>query len=498
MLRKLLAFTMLLFVLACSILASKNAHAAFASSQAWGCGEGQTITTPPGTPHACSVSPEAACQLFADEHQAQTNGAGASGGYTYSFRQPMASSNGGKVCQLFYTPGNGNSSMFIIYPTSQCPAGSTLAPASGLCSCSSGSTEVVGANGITTCSTVPPASDCGAGGPGLTMTLQPCTQSPGCTPNTIANGGYYDLGTVPGAVPAGVSCTAGCEVVFDGTSPSGSALVNGVRHWYAQGQYVRTGGACQNSVPTPGATGAIPQETCAAGQVRTEVNGHAICNNQNNGQPVPGAGPAGETTQSTTTTRTNSDGTVTDTTTTTITYPDGSQRITTTERTRPGSGTGGASSENSRTQVIGGSGSQAGGGYTGIGNSGIGSGGVNNSGTAASSDGTNCATYPNAPGCGGAPNAAGEMYTKKTRTFDTVISEARGRFVGSSFGSAATGFFAVSVGGSCSAMTFDVPYLNTTASLDFWCASYVAQWLPYLRAALLVLFAWLAFKVAVL
>lgn len=113
--------------------------------------------------------------------------------------------------------------------------------------------------------------------PGYTAQGTQCV-APVCEVGTVMGSGYYDLGTSSQATPQMSACQGGCYGVFDGVSPAGSAFVDGVQHWFAQGEYIRTGDNCQTqSGPSGEAT--LPTGTCASGQTQGTVNGKTVCVN---------------------------------------------------------------------------------------------------------------------------------------------------------------------------------------------------------------------------
>lgn len=147
-----------------------------------------------------------------------------------------------------------------------------------------------------------------------------------CPKGQIINSGYYDFGTDSSASPTILSCSAGCEALFSGTWPSISRIVDGQRHYFAQGGYDMTGNTCATNGQSPAAISAPPADTCSVNQSRGEVNGVIVCLDNATGQSTTPI-PAKTTTTKTTTNETTPEGTIS---TTTTTNPDGT---TTTETT---------------------------------------------------------------------------------------------------------------------------------------------------------------------
>jgi len=172
----------------------------------------------------------------------------------------------------------------------------------------------------------------------------PCLAKKG----TQASAGLYSIGTSPTNQPAIQVCDGSCTAIFDGNSPAYSALISGVKTYYAIGKYIYTGDSCSsgNSVPTGLST--PPPDTCGANQGKATYNGKTICVDNATGTPAPtepAPAPKTETTQKQPTV-TNPDGSTSQTTTTThvdgsttttvvVTQPNGSQSTTTTTTPAP-------------------------------------------------------------------------------------------------------------------------------------------------------------------
>jgi hypothetical protein len=158
-----------------------------------------------------------------------------------------------------------------------------------------------------------------------------CQPPPPCVSGGTAASGYFDQGTDPNKMSA-VACVNGCQAVFDGYTRMGSAVIDGVKHYFALGEFVKTGAECTGSSGLPNISGGLPQppaSTCGQGQVLGTVNGQPVCADGGTGTPyvppvtsttedgAPVTNPDGSTTDTDTTTTTNPDGSVTETTTTT-------------------------------------------------------------------------------------------------------------------------------------------------------------------------------------
>jgi hypothetical protein len=140
------------------------------------------------------------------------------------------------------------------------------------------------------------------GGAGQAYTAYPTLPSgasscspPDCSSHTgVAIGGssgaYFDIGTQPTGSPMTSACHDGCLAIFAGTSPAGSAMVGGSRHYYAHGSYSYAAGAgfaCSAGDDPTGTTG-LPSDTCGAGQYPGTVNGVFTCVGATTGLPSDG------------------------------------------------------------------------------------------------------------------------------------------------------------------------------------------------------------------
>ena len=102
-------------------------------------------------------------------------------------------------------------------------------------------------------------------------------------------------------------------------------------------------------------------------------------------------------------------------------------------------------------------------------------------------------------GCGGDPKAvdANGLYTKKEATVKGALEGAAAKLNGSPVGAAVTGFFVVGGGGSCPSTSANIPFLDKTFTLDFYCTSFAANAFMLLRAVLLLIASWMAFRIAI-
>jgi len=300
-----------------------------------------------------------------------------------------------------------------------------------------------------------------------------CTAKPKC--RTSRNDAYpnFDIGTDPARTPMILACTGGCATTFDGTSPAGSALVGGTKHYFASGSYVAGGDSCVPSAGTdPGtSTSAVPSDACAAGQTKGMVNGKAVCAaSASASAPAPAkaaasssmattTNPDGSTTKVETTTKTNPDGTSSTTTTTTTTNPDGS-----------------TASQTVKTGTE-----------------------VDKEAEEADDDAEKekCELNSSDKGCGGEVASIGDLRTKGTKTVAEVMTTNKNVFLASAFGTAVGGFFTVSSGGTCPSWVWNLDYFNTSVNFDLFCTSWAVAALLIMKTALLLTAAFFAFRIAI-
>lgn len=329
-----------------------------------------------------------------------------------------------------------------------CPANSTLG--TGGCSCITGYTEKDGQ----------------------------CKQNlPQCTPGgTVAGPGYFEMGPSAASGPPMAVCINGCLAMFDGTAPAGSSLKGNVKTYYAKGSYYAWGSSCTPSATVPSSassSAAVPADTCAAGQAMGTVNGNRVCVDQSGGNPVPPTSGNQASSESTTTTTQNADGTTTTTTTTTTKAPGGGT-TTTTSSTTNGTDANGKPTSTTTTSTTGAQ-------------------------TDREAERGKCEKNSSDAGCGGAPKdiSGGGLYAPKEATVKGVLEGARDTLMASPVGSAVTGFFSVSGGGSCPSSSGTIPWINATISIDAFCSSFAAAIFLVIRSVLLVIAGWMAFRVAI-
>lgn len=299
-----------------------------------------------------------------------------------------------------------------------------------------------------------------------------------CAANAVASSGYYDIGTASGATPLLSGCKGSCKVYFDGTSPSGSALVDGVKHWYAKGGYYNSGVRCttaqESATQVKAATQDKPADSCAAGQGSATMNGKTVCVDQSGDGKTPT--PASTDQSSTTTdksTVTNPDGSTTTTETTTKTDANGNREVTVTKTTNKPDGT--STSQTTTTNP----------------------GSTDKPAGEDDSTKSECEKNPSGAGCGGAAASIGDLYTPKTKTLGDVLGGARTAFMASPVGTAVGGFFVVSGGGGCPTWSGHIPYIDADIAIDQFCTAWAVTALAVLKAAVLVFCSFFAFRVAV-
>lgn len=372
--------------------------------------------------------------------------------------------------------------------------------------CGSGGTDTRDASFYQRTETVCPDSSTGT--PSTNPTA--CTCDAGSKPNAAqtacigdckyletASSGYFDIGTSAGAGPPALACKGKCQVVFDGTSPSGSGMIGGVKHWYAKGAYVMTGSTCSpaaeagSQVSEGKPTKDAPQdEACKPGETAGKINNKQVCYKESGeltedskdkasstSEKTSVTNPDGSVTQTETRVRVDAKGNKETTITKTRTMPDGTV-IVTRDVENPFPGT-----------VLGGRGSSG-----------------SDSGTSGSGDPGNenpneerdeCDKHPSSAGCGGDAAQVGELYAPKGKTLDSVLGTARDQFMVSPFGSAASNFFSVSNPGACPTWSASLAYFHTTLTIDQLCTPFGVQALAVLKMAILLAASFFAFRIAV-
>lgn len=170
-----------------------------------------------------------------------------------------------------------------------------------------------------------------------------CVPSCATRSGTQQSAGYYDIGTSATGSPTTYGCSGGCSVIFSGTTPAGTSVVGGTRHYYAQGSYTYTSDTCSSGTAPGAATSSMPADSCGSNQTKGTINGQTVCVDNATKTPVStGTNPV---TNNTRTTSTTDPTTGTTTSKTTSTASDGSTAITTTTCSGAGSCT-------SVTQII--------------------------------------------------------------------------------------------------------------------------------------------------
>lgn len=108
-----------------------------------------------------------------------------------------------------------------------------------------------------------------------------------------------------------------------------------------------------------------------------------------------------------------------------------------------------------------------------------------------------CDINSSAEGCGGEGAAIGELYAKKDKTVGQALKKATDALQASPIGSAVTGFFTVGGGGSCPSSSATIPFINTTLTFNMFCTTFAGQMFVIVRAVLLMLATWMAFRIAI-
>lgn len=109
----------------------------------------------------------------------------------------------------------------------------------------------------------------------------------------------------------------------------------------------------------------------------------------------------------------------------------------------------------------------------------------------------NCQQNASAEGCGGEGAGIGDLYQKKEKTVEQVLTKAANDLKQSPLGSSVSGFFNVSGGGSCPTASGVIPFLDKTITIDVWCSQFAAAILAIVRGVVLMLAAWMAFRIAI-
>lgn len=298
-----------------------------------------------------------------------------------------------------------------------------------------------------------------------------------CTKGSTSSSGYYDIGPDATANPVVLGCRGTCQVVFGGTCPAGAALVGGVKHWFCKGSYFNTGeaGSCPSTTPdvVDGAS-TTPSDSCGPGQVKGQLNGKNICAAGGDGKQTEESKDK-STKKTETTTKTNEDGSTTKTDTTTEVDGNGNKRTTVTTTTTRSDGT--VTSETTTTGKPSGTSSEG--------------------DDSEDPEKTECEKNPSGQGCGGEGADIGELYAKRDKTLDGVLTAGRDAFMASPVGSAVGGFLVVSSSAACPTWQGQIAYFNTSITIDQFCAPWALTALSIFKVALILVASFFAFRIAI-
>lgn len=451
----LLVFAALLVLIGGLLGGPTPAHALLAVSSTWSFADPAFagMSGPDPAPLCASVGPGIASTY------AQQNGWTAGGPATLVSTSVDLPN---KMCVVIVADTWGNqytSKVLMVQGSSSCPAHSSAV--TGGCQCDSGYQEQGSS----------------------------CVAIPQCTFGTTVKSGYFDYGKDPAGAPPTLVCAGGCSALFFGDVPAGSALVDGTKHWFAKGSYQMSGGTCDPSADgtagVPTGTGSIPSDSCGSNQTQGTVTANGktqtVCVDKlpddpsKAGQPAP-TNEVNESKGSNTTINitNNADGSKTIVTTTINNNGNGTTTKTTTTETKDSSGQ--TTGSTTKTETAG-------------------------KQTDQQQQQDKCQQNSSAEGCGGSPKDVGgsTLYTAKDKTAASVLSGAKDTIMGSGIGSAMGGFFAVAGGGSCTGIHGTVTVFDRAMSLDsdVFCSSFAANAFLLIRAVILVLAAWWAFRIAV-
>lgn len=309
---------------------------------------------------------------------------------------------------------------------------------------------------------------------------EPLPCQAGETGSTSVQVGWSNVWDV-NARPYGVStptsgCSGECKVTVTGLAEqscylgdSGAGAPYQVLCWYST---VTTGEQC--AAGDPQLSDRRDPIACPAGTSQGTIGTKTAC--------LPSS-------TSETTTTTNPDGSKTETTTTT--NPDGSKTETTTTKDAGGNVIGTTTTQYPAPGAPGGSGS-----------SGTpGAGGEPQGGDDRLKE---CVENPEACEDGGGQFGAGapdssELFRRDDQvSFAGKLSKFRQDMSVTEVGQAVSGYFAVAAGGTCPTWSADIPFLQTTITIDYWCRPEMAAGMAVMKGAVLVAFGFLAFRFAVL
>ncbi|OGB13077.1 MAG: hypothetical protein A2W72_16160 [Burkholderiales bacterium RIFCSPLOWO2_12_67_14] len=91
-----------------------------------------------------------------------------------------------------------------------------------------------------------------------------------------------------------------------------------------------------------------------------------------------------------------------------------------------------------------------------------------------------------------------DLYTAKDRTVSQVLASARSALLTTAVGQTVGGFFTVPGGGSCPTYSASIPYIDADVTIDAFCAPWMTSIASVISAALMVVAAFWAFRVAFL
>jgi len=299
---------------------------------------------------------------------------------------------------------------------------------------------------------------------------------------TVQSSGWYDVGTTQNAAVQIIGCTGGsCEVIYDGYSATSSALVAGVKHYYAQGAYIYTGASCTPGTgnAAPAGTETVPNDSCPTGSAQGTVNGAVVCAPSADTNTIP----AGQNSTEKTTTETKADGSTVSTNVKSVRNTDGSITTTTTVTT---TGTDGTVSTAVNAVTTGGTGGTAAGSDTST---------STDSGSD-STDATGCEANPSGSGCGGDGAAVGSLYDKaETQTWEQLLVANWQAMQATPIVVGLTGFFTVpGMGGSCPTVPLSIAYLKVSTEFDFQCSATGRTVLDVFKYCFLFVCAFFAFR----
>lgn len=283
---------------------------------------------------------------------------------------------------------------------------------------------------------------------------------------SVAKSGYFDTGATAGATPRLLACSGSCGVSYNGDSPQYSALVDGQKHWFAKGSYLYNGTSCTEAdaaskgigTPTP----TKPADTCGPNQDSGTVNGKPVCVDKTTGGTTDES-KSKETEKTETTKTTNEDGSTTTTETTTKTNADGTvEKTVTTTTTRPD----GSSTKDTETTKD------------------------------EDPEKSRCEKNPSEAGCGGEAALIGDIYVEKDRTVQSVVDKTLAALDQSPVGNAVSAFFFIPSGGTCPTWSAHIPFIDTDVVIDQFCSTFALGALAILKACVLVVASFFAFRIA--